>query len=107
MRTLFPKGWKGTPSGQPKTNHREAVSALPRARVKPEGNNDPQYAFCTAYTPKNLVKPPNHLTQSKQTTSKWHISFTQSAKLDIEIKTAPAKTGAFSFKPINLTERII
>jgi hypothetical protein len=29
------------------------------------------------------VKPPNHLTRSKPTTSAWHVSYLQPAILDI------------------------
>ena len=47
---------------------------------------------------KTRVKPPNHLTPCKQTTSTWRSSSTQSAILNTESKKAPAKAGAF---PIN------
>jgi hypothetical protein len=36
---------------------------------------------------KSHVKPKNHLSQYRTTTSEWHFSYAQTAILDIEIKT--------------------
>jgi hypothetical protein len=38
---------------------------------------------------KSHVKLPNHLTHYQPTTSAWHVSYLQSAILDIEIKKSP------------------
>ena len=111
--------------GCQKKTRREAITALPKAGVKPEGRNDLYIVVAvacftltttqTSKTPANShVKPQNtilthseyhqvkqtkQLTPTKISPAKWHFSYAPSHKIEIEIKTSPAKSRAEAFKP--------
>src|SRR6266851_9420196 len=67
------------------------------APLTPLPTPTPLHALDTANVVRD-VKPPNHLTLSKQTKYSWRSSSTQSVTIELDLKKAPAKTGAF---PIN------
>ena len=79
-----------------KTSRAAGASALPKAQAKakpkrlngplpPRHNLTPETA-CPREIPRNLVKPPNHLNQTKQREKSLHINSTQLAIIEIERK---------------------
>jgi hypothetical protein len=73
-------------------------------RARMQGTN--MRASPRTFSTENPVKPLSHVSLVQSTTSAWHSSFTQSAKLDRDgKKEAPAKPGLFSLQQINRLER--
>src|SRR5713101_8882482 len=73
------------------------------APLTPLPTPTPLHALDTANVVRD-VKPPNHLTLSKQTKYSWRSSSTQSVTIELDLKKAPATAGAFPLTKNPLTK---